>query len=65
MNKQPRQPCLLASIGGLLAAVACAPVFAQGYPRLSSEQFARATARMQAADKRSDEIFAQQLPLIE
>lgn len=38
---------------------------AQGYPRLSSEQFAKSQARMAAADKRSDEIFARQLPEIE
>ncbi len=41
------------------------PVFGQGYPRLSSEQFAQSQARMAASDKRSNEIFASQLPEIE
>lgn len=41
------------------------PLQAQGYPRLSSAQFAEATARMAASDKRSDEIFEKQLPTIE
>lgn len=50
----------------ILAMLVCLETLqAQGYPRLSSAQFAEATARMAASDKRSDEIFAKQLPTIE
>ena len=37
---------------------------AQGYPRLSSEQFASATAMLKASDERSDEAFAKAIPTI-
>lgn len=40
-------------------------LFAQGYPRLSSEAFAAATARQKAADSRSDTIFEKAKPTIE
>ena len=42
-----------------------APAFAQGYPRLSSEQFAAGQARMKASDARSDEAFQKALPELE
>lgn len=58
-----------ARLVGIACALAAFPssslLWAQGYPRLSSAQFAEATARMKASDKRSDEIFAKQMPLIE
>ena len=61
---------LLMRVAALLIALSVASpiartLHAQGYPRLSSEQFAKSQARMTAADKRSDEIFARQLPEIE
>ena len=61
---------LLMRVAALLIALSVASpiartLHAQGYPRLSSEQFAKSQARMAAADKRSDEIFARQLPEIE
>jgi hypothetical protein len=40
------------------------PLFAQGYPRLSSEAFAAATARQKAADDRSDAIFEKLKPTL-
>lgn len=50
---------------GLLADVDSKLIHAQGYPRLSSEQFASATAMLEASDRRSDEAFARALPAIE
>lgn len=38
---------------------------AQGYPRVPPEQQAIADRRIAAADKRSDEVFAQAMPIIE
>ncbi len=40
-------------------------LLAQGYPRLSSEQFASATAMLKASDARSDAMFAKAKPTIE
>jgi len=49
-----------------LASVAASPaVIAQGYPRVPKEIQAAADARKLAADRRSDEIFARQLPEIQ
>lgn len=41
------------------------PAFGQGYPRLSSEQFAQSQAKLKAADERSDAVFAMALPELE
>lgn len=41
------------------------PLLAQGYPRLSSEAFAAATAKQKAADSRSDALFEKAMPTIE
>ncbi len=49
----------------MLSSCPSGSLFAQGYPRLSKEQFATAKARMEAADKRSDEIFAAARPVLE
>jgi hypothetical protein len=50
----------------LLSSLACSvQLCAQGYPRLSSEAFAAATAKQKAADSRSDAIFEKALPTIE
>lgn len=43
----------------------CGSLHAQGYPKLSSEAFAAATARMKAADDRSDAIFEKSKPVID
>lgn len=40
-------------------------LLAQGYPRLSSEAFAAATAKQKAADSRSDALFEKAMPTIE
>ncbi len=45
--------------------LSCSFAMAQGYPRLSSEQFATAQARMKAADERSDAAFQKALPELE
>ncbi len=42
----------------LSVAASCNTASAQGYPRLSSEQFASATKMLEDADRRSDEAFA-------
>ncbi len=46
-----------------IALLSTAPALAQ-YPKISSEVAAESTARMAAADRRSDEAFAKALPVI-
>lgn len=48
-----------------LCLICSSTLLAQGYPRLSSEAFAAATARQKAADSRSDQIFDTAKPTIE
>ncbi len=61
-----RDSCFVVASLICYGSISSSPVlYAQGYPRLSSKQFADATARMKAADKRSDDIFEKQLPEIE
>ena len=63
-NCVQRTCCLLMTVA-LFSQALAESLSAQGYPKLSSEQFASAQARMAASDKRSDEIFAKQLAEIE
>lgn len=52
-------------LAATLALAASPLVFAQGYPRISSEAQAAADARKTAADRRSDEIFEAHQPSLE
>jgi hypothetical protein len=64
--RQPLVRRFLAAMFVVAVAVTnVATLQAQGYPRLSSEQFASSQAMLEASNRRSDEAFARALPEIE